>query len=120
MVYRSGTSCRNRQLKQTNPPGQKNLAKGKRHDDRLFAYGQVLLSGMHSSVFGQYLYVAGHLHVPAMQGMPGGQTFPHEPQLFLSFTMSIHEPLQNALPDGQMSSHVQVVVLNCSPEPHWL
>jgi hypothetical protein len=62
----------------------------------------------------QYLYVAGQMHDPAMHGIPVGQTLPQEPQLFLSFTTSLHVPLQNCWPGGQSGSQMQVVVFSCS------
>jgi hypothetical protein len=60
------------------------------------AYWQVALLSMQDCEALQYFIVAGQVHVPAMQGMPGGQSLPHEPQFASSLTMSIQAPLQKS------------------------
>jgi hypothetical protein len=42
----------------------------------------------------QYFIVAGHLHVPAMHGIPGEQVLPQAPQFASSLMMSMQTPLQ--------------------------
>ena len=65
---------------------------------------------MHICCVEQYFIVAGHLHVPAMQGTPVAQTFPHEPQLFSSLTTSMQVPLHSISPGRQFDA-TQVHVL---------
>jgi hypothetical protein len=66
----------------------------------------------------QYFIVAGQVHVPAMHGMPGWQTLPHDPQLLVSLVTSMQPLPQNFWPGGQRFSQVQVVVFSVSPEAH--
>src|SRR3954453_12037113 len=73
---------------------------------------------MHFCWPAQYFMVAGHSQVPAMQGMPVGHTFPHEPQLFLSLTTSLQTPLQNFWPLGQRSTQRQEFVSSCCCAVH--
>ena len=68
---------------------------------------------MHIDLAAQYFIVAGHSHVPAMQGMPLGQTLPQAPQLFSSLTTSLQTPPQNCWSAGQRSTQVQVFVSSC-------
>src|SRR5215207_4439828 len=71
---------------------------------------------MHFNWLEQYFIVAGHLHVPAMQGIPDGQTLPQVPQLFSSLTTSMQAPPQSSWPGGQIdSTHVHVLVSNVWP-----
>lgn len=64
--------------------------------ERRTRYWQVAFWSMQVWVAAQYLVVAGHWQVPAMQGMPGGQLLPHVPQLPSSLTTSMQTWLQSA------------------------
>jgi hypothetical protein len=79
-------------------------------------YGQFAFSSMQLCVAAQYFIVAGHLQVPAMQGIPCEHMLPQEPQLASSLTMSMQAPPQKSWPAGQTeSTHAQLELSNCWP-----
>jgi hypothetical protein len=65
-------------------------------------------------------------HVPPTQVVPPEQTWPHEPQLFMSVLTAAHTPPEHSIvPDGHMVEHVPfaqtcVPVQACPHEPQLL
>lgn len=55
-------------------------------------------------------------HTPLVQAEPGGQTWPHAPQLVLLLLRLTHVPLQLVKPDRQP---LQVPLLQATPGGHW-